>query len=90
MPRYFFHLYSPMGMSRDEAGLVLPDAAEAVREGLKAGALILTTKQSEGSDSSDPSWRGWQIEVFQEDGTPVFFLPLANLINRKARQSETV
>jgi hypothetical protein len=80
--RYYFHLRNHAGRALDEAGILLPDRSSAVREALHAARTIMRTP----SDSTAAeAWRGWQMEVVDDEGTPVLILPFRSALLRDMR-----
>ncbi len=79
MQRFYFHLRNFAGRSLDEAGMLLPDRAAAVREAMQAARAVMRTPTD--SAAAD-AWRGWQIEVVDDEGVPVLVLPFRSALLR--------
>ncbi len=79
--RYYFHLRNYAGLSKDEAGILLPSREAAVREALKAARALMRTPADRPVAEA---WRGWQMEVVDEEGAPVLILPFRSAIVRSA------
>lgn len=75
--RYFFHLRNSAGKSLDEAGILLPDRESAVREAMEAARSIMRTP---ADATVTEAWRGWQIEVVDDQGTPILVLPFRSAL----------
>ncbi|KFG70928.1 hypothetical protein [Microvirga sp. BSC39] len=76
MRRYFFHLRSDAGRSLDQIGFLLPDHATAGREALRAVRQIMRGPPPD----EYRSWKGWQIEVEDDQGTSVLVLPFSSVL----------
>ena len=74
MRRYFFHLRNNAGWSRDQAGSLLANEAEAIAEALRAARLLMQSSSDAPSD-----WRGWTLQVTDESGTVLFVLPFSSV-----------
>jgi hypothetical protein len=85
--RYYFHLRNHAGRSEDEAGMLLPDRESAIRAAFDAARSIMRTPTDAAMADA---WRGWQIEVVDEHGTPVLVLPFRSALLRSdpARTSD--
>ncbi len=79
MQRYYFHLRNNGGRSEDEAGMLLPDRENAIRAAFDAARSIMRTATD---TARAEAWRGWQIEVVDEQGTPVLVLPFRSALLR--------
>jgi hypothetical protein len=78
VPRYFFHLHSPAGISRDAVGIVLPDVAGAISEAIRAATYIIRTPTKD----TRSDWRGWRIEVTDDKAQPCFTMPFESALQR--------
>ncbi len=77
MPRFFYHLYSDTGVSRDAVGIVFPDEDGAILEAVRAARHLLRAPAE-----ARTSWTGWRLEVADENGRRVFRLDFADLARR--------
>ena len=77
--RYYFHLRNHAGRSEDEAGMLLPDRESAIRAAFDAARSIMRTPTDAAAAEA---WRGWQIEVVDDQDTPVLVLPLGSALLR--------
>ncbi len=75
--RYFFHLRNSAGKSLDGAGMLLPNRESAVREAMEAARSIMRTP---ADTTVERAWRGWQIEVVDDQGTPILVLPFRSAL----------
>lgn len=83
MQRYYFHLRNNGGRSEDEAGMLLPDRENAIRAAFDAARSIMRTPTD---TARAEAWRGWQIEVVDDQDTPVLVLPLRSALLRSEPQ----
>jgi hypothetical protein len=81
--RYYFHLRNHAGRALDEAGILLPDRSSAVREALHAARAIMRTPSDVAVADA---WRGWQMEVVDDEGTPILILPFRSALLRNMRE----
>ena len=77
MRRYYFHLRNHAGRSEDEAGMLLPTRENAIRAAFDAARSIMRTPTDAAAADA---WRGWQIEVVDDGGTPVLVLPFRSAL----------
>jgi hypothetical protein len=77
MPRFFYHLYSDEGVSRDAVGIVFPDEDGAILEAVRAARHLLRSPAEAGTN-----WTGWRLEVADENGRRVYRLDLTDLARR--------
>ncbi len=61
--RCYFHLMSPTGMIRDDAGVEVADMAMVEAEALKA---IQEIRQED--NEADREWQGWRLNVTDRSG----------------------
>ncbi len=57
--------------------MLLPDRESAVREAMEAARSIMRTP---ADATVGEAWRGWQIEVMDEQGEPVLILPFRSAL----------
>jgi len=76
MPHYLFHLVSPEAQVPDDDGIDLADTWAARREAL----LIADELLKPGSPAQLRKWRGWSLQVVEERGGQVLFVPIVDLV----------
>ena len=86
MPHYLFHLVSREAQVPDSDGIDLADAWAARREAL----LMANELVKPGAPAQRAKWKGWSLQVVDERGSEVLFVPLNAMIAdiRAAGQSE--
>jgi hypothetical protein len=76
MPRYYFHLHGQRDRLVDETGVVLPDPEAAWYQAVRSAREVLRADLHLGLAFEDQ-----RIEIFDEGGTPVDHIPLADIAN---------
>ena len=82
MARYFFHLVSPQGLSKDDIGTDLPNAEAAYLEGCDTALEMSFDMLRERQDPSRHAF-----EITDGDGRVVFELPFAEVTRPADRKS---
>jgi hypothetical protein len=81
--RCYFHLMSPTGMIRDDAGVEVADMAMVEAEALKA---IQEIRQED--NEADEEWQGWRLNVTDRSGYVLLSISLGpSQEPRPSRQS---
>lgn len=75
MPRFFFHLQDALGRVVDGEGIPLPDEEAAFYHAFRRAADLLATDQAGDYASRNPCY-----QVEDEEGFPVFAVPLAQVL----------
>jgi hypothetical protein len=65
----------------DEAGRLLLNRESAVAEAMNAARAIM---RAPADSAVADAWRGWQIEVVDEQGEPVLVLPFRSAVSTTA------
>jgi hypothetical protein len=71
MPRYYFHVRSPLGLETDRQGLEFESVEEAVADARRAGAEILLDDAVEETRSRSTS----EFEIVDASGNVVARVP---------------
>jgi hypothetical protein len=74
MARFFFHIRKASELECDALGVELPDIASARQWAIRAARDLLADMTARGQDAG-----GWTIEIADEDGTPLDWVPLPDL-----------
>lgn len=75
MPRYHFHLVSDCARVPDCDGVDLADAWAAQREAF----LVVDELVKPGSSAQHRKWTGWSVQVVDDRGDEVLFVPVGGL-----------
>jgi hypothetical protein len=75
MPRFYFHLARDGGRLQDEEGLALPDAEAAWYQAVRSARELVRAGHALGG-----GWDRQSIEIFDEVGTPVDQVALADIV----------
>jgi hypothetical protein len=74
MPRYYFHLHSRGDRLTDEVGVVLPDTEAAWYQAVRSAREVIRGDLHLGVSFEDQI-----VEIFDDRGTPVEQIPLADI-----------
>jgi hypothetical protein len=76
MPRYHFHLVSNCAQVLDREGVRLADPWAAQREAF----LVAEELVKPGLPAQHRKWHGWSVQVVDEQGGEVLFVPVVELL----------